>query len=275
MPELPEVETIRRGLEKEIKGLTILSVETNTPKMVQGTSLEDLKKNIKWKKIISVGRKGKIIVIKLNNNFNLIFHLKISGRLLIRNRNEKEDEYTRVIFKLSKGRELRFSDLRKFGWVRFLSDKELESSPNIKELGPDPVKSDFTFNKFSEIIKKRRGGVKKFLMDQKNIAGIGNIYANEILFKARIHPERKIENLNPKENLAIYKAIKSILKKAILLRGTSVDNYVDAFGKEGNFERELKIYGKKGKPCIKCRGSVARIVVGGRGTFFCPSCQRL
>lgn len=275
MPELPEIETIKKGLQKSIKGLTILSVETDVPKMIPERSLNNFKKEIKWKKIIGLARKGKLLIINLNNGQNLVFHLKIAGQLLARNYGEPEDKYTHIIFKLSKGKELRFTDLRKFGWVRLLEDKEMNKIPALKELGAEPLSKDFTFQKFLDIIKGRRGVVKKFLMNQKIIAGIGNIYANEALWKARIHPERKIEVLSEKEKLSLYRAVISILKKAVRLRGTSVDRYVDAFGKKGEFEKELEVYQKKDKSCGRCGTKIVRFALGGRGTFFCPKCQKL
>lgn len=275
MPELPEVETIKKGLQKSIKGLTILNMETDTPKMIKGLTLKNFKKEVKWKKIIGLSRKGKLLIINLNSNQSLIFHLKISGRILVRKQGEKEDRFTRIIFKLSKGLELRFADLRKFGWVRLSSQREIENLPEFKEIGLDPLSKEFTFKRFLEILEGRKGAIKKFLMNQKFISGIGNIYANEILWKVKIHPERRLETLTDKEKPALYRAIISILKRAVNFRGTSIDQYVDAFGKKGEFEKELKVYQKTGKSCQRCGISIVRITSAGRGTFFCPKCQKL
>ncbi len=274
MPELPEVETIKRGLQKSIKGCTILDVATDTPKMIQGKTLKDFKKEIKWKKIIGIERKGKLLIINLNSGQNLVFHLKIAGRLLVREQGAQEDEYTHIVFKLSKGKELRFADLRKFGWVRLVPKTKMFELPAIKELGIDPLSKEFTFKKFLDIIEKHRGVVKKFLMNQKVIAGVGNIYASEILWKAKIHPERKVEDLNEKEKLALYRATLAILKKAIKLKGASVNQYVDAFGEKGGFEKELNAYQKAGESCSRCGTRIAKITIGGRSTFFCPRCQK-
>lgn len=275
MPELPEVETIKRGLKKSLVGLTILGVKTDTPKMILKIPFKRFQNEVKWKKVIDIQRKGKLLVINLNNNQNLIFHLKISGRILLRDYGAPVDEYTRIVFKLSKNKELRFADLRKFGWVRLAPANKMGEMLFFKEIGVDVLSKEFTFSRFLETLKNRRGGIKKFLMDQKIIAGIGNIYANEALWKARIHPERKIESLNEREKENLYKAILSIIKKAVRLRGTSVDQYVDVSGEKGEFEKELKVYGRVGKSCYRCDQAVVRIVVSGRGTFFCPKCQHL
>jgi len=244
MPELPEVETIRRELEKEIIG-----------------------KRLKGVKIIGVRRRAKILMIDLANGSSLVFHLKLTGQLLF---NSKPGKESRAIFKFDDGTNLVFNDTRKFGWWKMVKG----TSPIEEKFGPEPLDKNFTLKKFEKILsQKGRAKIKPLLMDQNFIAGIGNIYSDEILFEAGINPLRRVEGLKFDEIERIFKAIKKILKRAIRYRGSSVEYYLDAYGQKGNYVKYHKVYHQK--KCFRCGTKIEKIKLGGRSAHFCPKCQKL
>ena len=243
MPELPEVETIRRQLAKKIIG-----------------------KKIEGKKITGLRRRAKILIIDFNDGSSLIFHLKLTGQLIF---NGEPSRHTRHIFKFDDGSKLVFNDIRKFGWW-----KHVQSSKDVeKTFGPEALKVDL--KGFENILEKRPNAkIKPLLMDQKFIAGIGNIYSDEILFVAKVQPLRRVKTLTSEEIKAIWSNIGKILKLAIKNRGTSENTYLDATGKKGDYLKYLKVYRKEGQKCPRCGGMVKRIKIGGRSAHFCPKCQR-
>ncbi|OGC54505.1 DNA-formamidopyrimidine glycosylase [candidate division WWE3 bacterium RIFCSPHIGHO2_01_FULL_48_15] len=271
MPELPEVETIRRDLDKELRGLTFKSVETTTPKMVRPTPAE-FEKALKGQKFLAVARRAKLLIFELEHN-KFVVHLRLTGRLLLCKIGDPPDEFQRVVFKLS-GRELRFADLRKFGYAKLLkSDDELEKL--LAQFGPEPF-DDLTKEKFKEILAKSGRRVKDVLMDQEKISGLGNIYANDALWLAKIHPQSKSSKITPKQAGDLYQAIVEILEKSIKLRGASDrPGYRDIYGQKGSYQDHFLTYQKTGKPCPRGDGIIERRNVNGRGTFFCPKCQVL
>jgi len=271
MPELPEVETIRKDLEKEIVGLTILDFKTEWPKKVF-PSEKEVKRRIIGATIKSIERRAKLLIFHLSNNYKIIFHLKISGQLLIRCKGNPSDKYTHHVFGLSKGKQLRFADLRKFGYIKVIS--ETEKDKELEKFGPEPLSQELNPQKFYEIIKNRKKPIKLVLMDQGIIAGVGNIYANESLFLAHIHPERKANNLSEEKAVTLYKKIEQVLKEGLEFRGASDNNYVDAYGEKGRYQEHFRVYGKRDKPCPKCGTTLKYNKVGGRGTVFCPKCQK-
>jgi len=243
VPELPEVDTIRRELEKEIIG-----------------------KKLKGVKVIKVRRRAKILMIDLANGSSLIFHLKLTGQLLF---NSKPGKWSRAIFKFDDGTNLVFNDTRKFGWWKMVKDTSFIE----KKFGPEPLDKNFTLKKFEEMLsQKGKSRIKPLLMDQTFIAGIGNIYSDEILFEAGISPLRRVESLKFEEMKKIFKAIKKILKKAIKNRGSSVEYYLDVYGRKGDYVRYHKVYHQK--KCFRCGAKIEKIKLGGRSGHFCPKCQK-
>ncbi|MBU1102039.1 DNA-formamidopyrimidine glycosylase [Patescibacteria group bacterium] len=289
MPELPEVETIKRQLNLLATSKKIKEIEVLLPKIIKAP-LAEFKKAVQGAKIREFDRRAKIIIIGLDNDWSLLVHLKMSGQLIYQNqklnipgiakrsgagKNQKLRKYTHIIFHFSDGSHLLFNDMRQFGYIKLVKTHGLEEFLAKEKFGPEPFDKDFTLAKFVVRLDRRPNArIKQFLMDQKNIAGIGNIYSDEILFASRVHPLRKIKDLKPTEVKNIYQNIKKILAQAIKLKGTSADLYLDAFGHEGDFLRCLKVYGREDEKCVKCKGRVKRIKIGGRSAHFCPECQR-
>lgn len=262
MPELPEVETIKREIIGTVKNRTLVGVEYKDPRNIKEMSPQIFKEEISGEKILGVERRAKYLLFKLKSGRYLVIHLGMAGRLLL-----KPDKYLRLTFKLSGGKELYFSDLRMFGKIWLCP-----GYPDLK-LGPEPLSREFTFNKFKEIALRKKGAVKLILMDQSFLAGVGNIYASEALFSAGIRPDRRIEKLSEAELKKLYFSIKKVLKAGIVHKGSSVDNFIDAFGKQGTHQNYLNVYDRKGKPCHRCKTPIQKISMGQRGTYFCPGCQ--
>jgi formamidopyrimidine-DNA glycosylase len=305
MPELPEIETIKRYLEKDLIGRKIEEVKVLNKKSFIGD-----KKKILNSKILKIERKGKMLIFKLDGdkygleadkngykiNKNpqesvfdphisvgphksvlksasirwLVFHLKLTGQLIFLNflRNSEIKKYTRVIFILDKGF-LIFNDARKFGWVKVLDDEDL--SKELSKIGKEPFDLDFKYLK--EIFSKTKRPIKIVLMDQEKIAGLGNIYANEALFLAKIHPLKSVNKLKDNEIKNLLSAIKKVIKKAIKLQGTSFRFYIKPDESKGSYQEEFLVYQRKNKKCLRCKSKIKYIKIGGRGTFYCPNCQ--
>lgn len=265
MPELPEVETVRRDVLPFVRGRTIKNIEAIDQRVIRGISFKQFKKKMIGQKIVDVQRRAKWLLFELASGNYLVIHLAMTGRLLF-----APDDYVKVIFNLSGGRTLYFSDARLFGRVKFF-----DHYPALK-LGPEPLSDEFTFEKFREILKKRNGFIKNVLLDQKFISGIGNIYAIESLFRAKIRPNRRINTLKDNEIKKLHKEIRDILHEAIGERGTSDSWFVDARGNKGAFQFRLKVYGRKEENCVRCKSKskVKRIVMAQRGTYYCPRCQK-
>ncbi len=272
MPELPEVETIRRDLEKLIVGYKILDITANSPKQIQ-PSLKVVKKALLGTTIKKVGRRAKILQIFFDNGAIIIVHLKLTGRLLFRDQKEPVDDYQHVVFSLSKGKELRFADARKFGWVRLVkNEKELKEF--LKDFGPEPL-SDLNLAVFQKILSSSYRPIKIILMDQKKISGVGNIYANEALFLAGINPLQPADKISKEKTKKLYQSLEKALQLGLRYRGASDNDYLDALGHKGSYQEHFLVYGQQGKSCPQCFGLIKRIKVGGRGTFYCPNCQPL
>lgn len=283
MPELPEVETIKIGLQKYLIGKTIESVEVRLRKQLQGDT-----KDIIGATIIGVERYGKGLVISLSNGYCLAIHIKMTGQLVYRDEevtNEGKfvkvpDKYTHVIFKLKTENEkqrkgeayLYYNDLRQFGWIKIVSQEDLKKVVFFKELGPEPLK-DLTGEKFARILQTSTK-IKPLLMDQKKISGVGNIYANDALYLARIDPRRKANTLSREEVNTLFRAITTVLKKGIKEGGSSENTYVNAVGTQGNYQKYSLVYGKERETCPNCGIAIQKIMLAGRGTYFCSSCQK-
>jgi formamidopyrimidine-DNA glycosylase len=289
MPELPEVETVKRQLKKTVLNKKVKDIWSDHPKMVSNLAFDEFKKEIKNKTIQDVARRGKNIFIELSENKTIWVHLKMTGHLLFKpNKLSKEakkaflddkfNQYIHFIFYFNDGSTLEFSDLRKFGKIKLFKAKIKEILKDLKrfgldQLGVEPLAKEFSLKKFLELFSKVNQPVKVALMDQKKIVGIGNIYASEILFDAGIKPERSVDKLKKSELKKIYLSIIKILKKAVKNKGTSTSDFRDVSGLKGNFERYLKVYGRSGKKCTKCDRMIQRIKQAQRSTFFCPVCQ--
>jgi formamidopyrimidine-DNA glycosylase len=263
MPELPEVETIRREVLPFVRGRTIKTVEIIDPRNIKKISVPLFKKALAGQRILDIERRAKYQLFKLASGQYLVVHLGMTGRLLFR-----PDKYVKVVFRLSGGKALYFSDARLFGKLYFF-----DHYPPLK-LGPEPLEKDFSWQKLKALLLKKKSSIKMVLLDQKVISGVGNIYANEALFRAGILPQRKANKLTDQEYKKLHKAIVAVLQAGIKYGGTSDSWYVDARGEKGRFQDHLLVYGRKGEPCAKCRGEVVRVSHGQRGTFYCPKCQK-
>jgi formamidopyrimidine-DNA glycosylase len=297
MPELPEVETIIRDLKEVILDRKIEDVWIDPALFRKGgmvkqpKSFEQFKKEIKGKKILKIWRRGKNILFDLSENKTLLIHQKLTGHLLLgrwqiikaRSQNskvkslikgpleEKINEFIRLIFYLDDGRQLALSDLRKFAKVELLDKENLEKE--LRCLGPEPLEKNFSFEKFKKCLKNKKGKIKQVLMDQSVIAGIGNIYSDEILWQAKIHPFKNVPNLKEEELKRIYQATKKILPTAIKLGGESISDFRRISGERGYFDKERKVYRREGEKCSRCGIIIKRLKIGGRSVHFCPRCQ--
>ncbi len=281
MPELPEVETIKLGLQKYLVGHTIEKVEVRLRKIVQGDP-----QKIIGARITDIKRFGKGLVIELSNGYVIAIHIKMTGQLIYRGNDitknfhpslklggQVPNNWTHVIFTLDKQAHLYYNDIRQFGWIKIVKLEESKELPFFKELGPEPLK-DLTLGKFTAIVQAAKGPIKPLLMDQKKIGGIGNIYANDALWEAKIDPGRKADSLSDEETKKLFAAIEFVLKKSLSLGGASEVNFVNALGEEGGYQHHFLVYGQKGMPCKRCGAIIEKITLGGRGTFYCPNCQK-
>ncbi len=266
MPELPEVETIKKELEKAVLGKKISGIVVNNPKVIKHPNKEDFVKNLENTVIKNILRKGKLLIIELSSGKSLAIHLKMTGQLVY----PGDAKNSRVSFKLSDGKYLDFNDRRLLGELRILDDwKELKF---IRELGPEPF--DIGPEQFKKMLAGKKTKIKPLIMDQSFVAGVGNLYAAEALFMAKINPLRPAASLSVQEAKDLFNAIVCILKKAIKYQGSSVDQYVQLNGTSGGYVKFHKVYGRQGKPCLICKTPIKRIALAGRGTYFCPKCQK-
>jgi formamidopyrimidine-DNA glycosylase len=272
MPELPEVETIKRDLQKIVLGKKITKVCVYNPMVIREPSPAVFKKSLDGLVIKKILRRAKLLILELSNGSALTIHLKMTGQLVLREslNNSEGSKNSRVAFHLSGGKTLNFNDQRLFGELRLIKDwKKLKF---VQRLGPEPFA--LTYGDFSNMLSKKKTKIKPLLMDQSFISGIGNLYAAEILFRSKIAPWRSAQSLTGEEKEGLYKKIKEVLTNAITHGGSSVDDYVRLSGKPGNYRKFHRVYGREAKPCFICKSLIKRIVQGGRGTYFCPKCQR-
>ncbi len=284
MPELPEVETVRRGLEKYLVGHIIEKVEIINPGPFQGEA-----KNVEGKKVTTARRSGKGLIIDLDNGYSLAIHIKLTGQLIFRDEKTKNEplslkvgvlpgKFTHVIFHLDKGGILYYNDQRRFGWIRVVNTSEIMDMPFFKTMGPEPfglgTGEELTLEKFGSILSKATTKIKPLIMDQAKIGGIGNIYANDALWNAKIDPARPAKSLTDKETKELFESIIKVMELSFAEGGASELSFVNILGQEGNYQSHTLVYGKTGKKCPRNDGGVIRrIELGGRGTFFCDKCQ--
>ncbi len=270
MPELPEVETIARGLERAIAGKQIATIAVRLPKVVSPEPARFVRL-LEGETIDGVGRRGKFVVIRLRSGRALVVHLRMTGRLIVQAAGATDPQpYTNVLLTFADGARLAFADSRQFGRMRLVEPEETWAA----EVGLEPLSDDFSFERFSSLLAGRTTPIKVFLLDQRRIAGIGNIYACEALWDAGIDPRKPAGSLSRERRRRLRDAIRSVLSRAIEMRGTSVDDYVDAEGLKGGFQNQLNVYGRDGGECVRCGRVIVRTVVAQRGTWWCRACQK-
>jgi formamidopyrimidine-DNA glycosylase len=270
MPELPEVETIVRGLREPLVGRQFTGLRVGWESLIARPPVEEFKRGLIGQRILGVKRRGKYLIFALSGGGGLIIHLRMTGRLTIQNPDDVLDKHDHLIFELDDGRELRFNNVRKLGRVYLVDDED----EVVGKLGPEPLDDDFTLADFAALLSARRGMIKTLLLNQRFMAGVGNIYADEALFAAYIHPERRADTLTAEEIECLYHAICRVLRQGIENRGTTLSAYRDAEGREGSNQEVLQVFRHAGQPCLRCGTPIERTVVGGRGTYFCPRCQK-
>ncbi|MFL7811920.1 MAG: bifunctional DNA-formamidopyrimidine glycosylase/DNA-(apurinic or apyrimidinic site) lyase [Anaerolineae bacterium] len=270
MPELPEVETIVRELRPHVVGQTILDASVDWARILADPAedIEAFRRGVRGRRIEEVWRRGKFVALTLSDGHYLFIHLRMSGRLTLTPTGRPE--HLRIRFSLSAG-ELYFYCQRKFGRVWLVTDPVQV----IGDLGPEPLSPDLTAGEFAGLLSRRRGTIKPLLLNQRFIAGLGNIYVDEALYRARLHPCRTADSLSSEEVERLYVAIREVLSQALDHHGTTFDGiFVRPQGEEGRQQEGLLVYGQAGRPCVRCGTPIERIVVGGRGTHICPHCQR-
>ncbi len=308
MPELPEVQTIVSELNRKLKNKIIKSVVINAPKIVgvgpavlspkritASSTVKNFKSMLIGQKFLSVKRRAKLLIFDLSGPLSILVHLKMTGQFIYEDKKlrakthgkyrmlnklnapfvELPGKHTHVIFKFTDGSILYFNDVRKFGYLKLVRDSEISQVKELKEFGPEPLDKKFTYDVFETALKKRKSGkIKQVLMDSKVVAGIGNIYSDEILFHAKLRPTRAVSSLSNKELLAIYKWIKPVLIKGIKAKGSSVGDFVRTDGSWGQMGKFHFVYGRKGQKCKKCGTIIESLKLNGRTGSFCPKCQR-
>jgi formamidopyrimidine-DNA glycosylase len=269
MPELPEVETIKNQLTPHLTGRTFKSVKIHDTRPLQNLSVQEFSRQLIGQKILGLSRRGKYIFVHLSNGSSLVVHLRMTGSLLWNPRNA--EPFTRAEFCLDKGGRLVFTDIRRFGTLSLLED----TCKIVDRLGIDPLSPSFTPQALLKLLSTRRTPVKAVLLEQKLIAGIGNMYADEAIFAARIHPAKPAQSLSAGEVKKLHRAIREVLEKAIRNKGASVRNYRCPDGQAGRAHEEFCVAHRGGEPCPRCGTAIARTVIRQRGTYYCPKCQHI
>jgi formamidopyrimidine-DNA glycosylase len=276
MPELPEVETVVRGLRLSLPGRTIVEVRFGKTDFVDNPA--EIAERLPGARVASVTRLGKFICVRLGSNgaqptpgseTYLVVHLGMTGQLKVTRSGEAVAPHTHVFIVLDDGSELRYTDIRRFGRMLLIPESGLAEFAG--QLGIEPL--EISAEEFRRFFGSRRTRVKALLLDQKVLRGIGNIYADESLFRARLHPARIAENLTKKQLLALHGAVRQVLTEAIRSRGSSISDYVDSNGQRGEFQLQHRVYQRDGKPCFRCKAKIRRVIVAGRSSHFCPRCQ--
>lgn len=288
MPELPEVETVRRGLHELIIGRKVKAVEHDTPKGFPNAAA-DVKLFLIGAVITDVRRRAKVLLVDLSTEYTLVIHLKMTGQLVFRAKNvafgaghpndsligELPDRSTRVTFTFDDGSHLYFNDQRKFGWARLMPTIEVPNIDFMKKVGPEPLEADFTADEFTERFKRRaKSPIKAALLDQTVVAGVGNIYADESLWGAKLHPLTLVKDVTKKQFYALYTELRDVMNLSIEKGGSTDRNYVNAEGKKGSYIDFARVFRQEGKPCPRCGTEIIKIRAAGRGTHLCPYCQK-
>tara|TARA_X000001036_G_scaffold434608_1_gene474263 strand:- start:562 stop:1428 length:867 start_codon:yes stop_codon:yes gene_type:complete len=288
MPELPEVEVVKKTLESQIKNLSIKNIKIIDKNLRYKVKKQNLKKIIGLK-VIKIKRRSKYLLFLFNKNLAMIVHLGMTGKFFFVNNdltkkrtsfhydtNDYNEKHNRIIFILSKNIELIYNDIRKFGFVKVISLRDLKNEYHLKTLGPEPLGDNYNFRYFKDYLIGKKKKIKDLLMDQKFISGLGNIYVNEILFLSKIKPDKKVDILSNEEIKKIITYTKKILKKAIIFGGSSIKNFSNSSGKKGNFQEMFHVYGRSGCNCSNsdCKGIIKKMMLSNRSSFFCSKCQK-
>jgi len=272
MPELPEVETIKRDLEKVILNKKVIDITIYKSKVIKEPSLPKFKQLLKGATCIQVLRRGKLLILSFRredgHRYYLTIHLRMTGQLVF----GKKDLNSRLNLRLSDGSFLSYNDQRLLGELRLV--KDWQGLDFVRHMGPEPLNKGFTLTEFKKRLDRKKAKIKSLLLDQSFIAGIGNIYAAETLFLSGINPKKAAHRLTNIETSRLFGNIKKVLRQAIIHRGTSFSNYRDGRGKKGSYLQRLFVYGRRGESCFKCGSKIKRISISGRGTYFCPRCQK-
>jgi len=277
MPELPEVETVARGLQRQVAGRRILSITLGKTDFIDNP--QEIEKELPGRAIGSVVRYGKFLLLRLTSKEDagesdgesaLLVHLGMTGMLRPQPAGEPHAKHTHVVVLLDDGRELRYTDPRRFGRMAFLAGESLRAE--LQRFGADPLEAGL--EEFTARIHGKRARIKALLLDQSILRGVGNIYADESLWKARIHPKRLGAQLRKEQVRELYRALQGILERAIVMRGSSIADFLDAEGQPGEYQRHHRAYGREGEPCFRCKTRIKRVIVAGRSSYFCPRCQK-
>jgi len=269
MPELPEVETIKNELAPHITGQLLIGVVVHDDKLLQGMPVGEFCGKLLGRKVLEINRRGKYLMFQLSGGIVLVIHLRMTGSLLLNS--DVNAPYTRAVFQFGNGEQLAFVDRRRLGIMRLADD----TGEIAGKLGVEPLTEEFTVEVLAEKLRKRKAPIKAVLLDQSIVAGIGNMYADEALFAAKIHPLKEAGDLSAPEIRRLHKSIITILKSAIMNKGASVDTYKRPGGEDGTAHFEFNVAHRRGQNCRACGGAVDRIVVRNRGSYYCPKCQKM
>ncbi|HET91054.1 MAG TPA: bifunctional DNA-formamidopyrimidine glycosylase/DNA-(apurinic or apyrimidinic site) lyase [Chloroflexi bacterium] len=271
MPELPEVEMVAQGLRSALVGSTIVSVTVYWARSIALPDADEFARRLEGESITDVGRRGKWVLLTLGSGSGLLIHLRMTGQLILQEERPVNERHLRVLFALADGRWLCFFDQRKFGRMVLTT----EPQGVVRELGPEPLEDEFTAATFAGMLARRRGSIKPLLLNQRFLAGLGNIYTDEALWRAGIHPLRRADSLTPDEAVGLHGAVRAVLREAIASGGTTLADtaYRQPDGQAGAFGGLLAVYGRAGQPCPRCGAEIERTLVGQRGTHICPHCQ--
>lgn len=272
MPELPEVETVKRSLADLIVGRKILEIEATYPRMVL-TGFNKLKARLEGQTFRKVSRRGKYLIFALDTDL-VISHLRMEGKYRLEPLEAVLGKHDHLSVRF-RDCQLVYQDVRKFGTWELISPDQLEGYFQKKKLGPEPTKADFNYQTFSQKLQHSAKKIKPYLLEQTLVAGLGNIYADEVLWRAKIHPATASDHLTERSKRMLHEQIIAVLQRAIDLGGSSVRTYQNALGKSGKMQEELQVYGRQGQPCSRCGHEICKIKLSGRGTHFCPICQKL
>ena len=275
MPEMPEVEIIRRYLDTQVAGKKIIHLTILLPRMIKWPDVEGFRALVTGRTIKCMNRRGKYLLMELDNASKVVFHLRMTGRLVYEPAGDTTDHHARVIFHLQDGASLVYGDTRTLGTIHGLKPQELGMLKGLVEMGPEPLSAEFTAEYLYRTASRRKVAIKSFLLNQKYIGGIGNIYADEALFLAGIHPLRPANSLTQTECGKLWESVNKVIADGIADGGTTFRDYQNGEGGKGSHQEHLYVYGRKGEQCRICGAPLERITVGGRGTHFCPHCQEV
>lgn len=275
MPELPEVETVRRSLLPVVIDKPIETIEVSYDKILQHIAPEAFREKLRGRRFLDITRRGKYLIFHIDQPLDMVAHLRMTGRLVFYSNSDiPREKHTSVIFTFTSGGDLRFEDVRKFGTIDLVPRGEYGQVKGLASLGVEPLSEDFTVKFLQELTAQSGAMIKGLLLDQSKIAGLGNIYADESLFMAGIHPERQGSSLGEAEVEKLHGAIQEVLAEAIKGQGTTLRDYRTGYGRQGSFQNKLQVYGKKGEKCPRCGVDLEYKKVAGRTSHYCPACQR-